>query len=168
MFYDIFSALCAERGITKNKASKEIGLSNSTVTKWKRTSATPDGATLAKISKYFGVSMDFLLGITPESSLMVTRYQLSEAKKDYEKETDGKKREQLALAIDVLSESLDDQLLTMRLVGAQKLNEPTNAELLQNLRDEERALLQVTKGMTTEQIKKMAEFAKIMKGTGAE
>lgn len=70
MFYDIFSALCAERGMSKNRAAKEIGLSNSTVTKWKKTSATPDSATLAKISKFFGVSMDFLLEIPPESSVM--------------------------------------------------------------------------------------------------
>ena len=36
--------------------------------------------------------------------------------------------------------------------------------LLQNLRDEERALLQVTRGMTAEQVRKMTEFAKTMKG----
>lgn len=38
-----------------------MGLSNSTPTKWKKTGATPDGKTLAKISAYFGVSIGELL-----------------------------------------------------------------------------------------------------------
>ena len=164
MFFDIFSALCAERGITKNRAAIEIGLSNSTVTKWKKTNATPDSATLAKIGKYFGVGTDFLLGITPDSYLMVTRYQLAEAKKNYAKATDEKTRDELAYAIDILTESLDDQLLAMQLMGAQKAHESENTELLQNLRDEEKALLAVTKGMTAEQIRQMTAFASLMKG----
>lgn len=39
-----------------------MGLSNSTVTKWKKTGATPSGETIAKIASYFGVSVDYLLG----------------------------------------------------------------------------------------------------------
>lgn len=38
-----------------------MGLSNSTVTKWKKTGATPNGETLSKIATYFGISLDELV-----------------------------------------------------------------------------------------------------------
>ena len=63
MFYDRFKQLCAEKGISCNKAALEIGLSNATPTKWKKTGATPAGETLDRIAAYFGVTTDFLLGI---------------------------------------------------------------------------------------------------------
>ena len=62
MFFDIFRALCEQKGISPSKATKEIGLSNSITTKWKKTGATPGGDTLAKIADYFGISVDHLLG----------------------------------------------------------------------------------------------------------
>lgn len=60
-FYDTFERLCQQNGISKTKAALEIGLSNATPTKWKKTGATPDGNTLAKIAEYFGVTADSLL-----------------------------------------------------------------------------------------------------------
>lgn len=62
MFYDIYTDLCQQKGVSKTKAALEIGLSNATPTKWKNTGATPEGATLQKIADYFGVSVGYLLG----------------------------------------------------------------------------------------------------------
>ena len=62
MFYDRFNQLCDEKGVSCNRAALEIGLSNATPTKWKKTGATPSGDTLDKIAAYFGVSVDHLLG----------------------------------------------------------------------------------------------------------
>ena len=62
MFYDRFKQLCERKGVSCNKAALEIGLSNATPTKWKKTGATPVGETLDKIAIYFGVSTDYLLG----------------------------------------------------------------------------------------------------------
>lgn len=62
MFYDIFRELCKDKGLSCNKAVAEIGLSNSIATKWKKTGATPDGATLSKVAGYFGVTVGYLLG----------------------------------------------------------------------------------------------------------
>ena len=62
MFYDRFKQLCERKGVSCNKAALEIGLSNATPTKWKKTGATPVGDTLDKIAAYFGVSVDFLMG----------------------------------------------------------------------------------------------------------
>lgn len=124
MFFDIFSALCAKKEVSASKAASQIGLSNSTVTKWKKTGATPDGATLAKIAAYFGVNIDFLLGMTDESYLMATEYQLSLAKKQYAKEKDEEKRDALASQIDVLRESVEDQRLAIRLSQTKKMLSP--------------------------------------------
>ena len=61
MFYDMYAALCKSKGISLSRAADEIGLSNSTVTKWKKTGATPPGDTLTKVAAYFGVSVDDLI-----------------------------------------------------------------------------------------------------------
>ena len=61
VFYDVFTSLCSANGISCKRASMEIGLSNSTAAKWKRTGATPNGDTLSKIADYFGVTTDYLL-----------------------------------------------------------------------------------------------------------
>ncbi len=61
MFYDKFRQLCESKGVSCNRAALEIGLSNATVPKWKRTGATPSGDTLNRVAAYFGVSVDYLL-----------------------------------------------------------------------------------------------------------
>ena len=61
MFYDIVNNLCKARKTTITKMSEEIGLSNAAATSWKK-GATPKASTLEKISAYFGVSTDYLLG----------------------------------------------------------------------------------------------------------
>lgn len=114
MFFDIFSALCAKRGVSKNAAAVAIGLSNSTVSKWKKTNATPESATLAKIAGYFDVSIDYLLGNDPESYLLLTEYHLGEARKAYERETDPIKKNRIACDIDNLTESLEDQRFALK------------------------------------------------------
>lgn len=68
MFYDRFRQLCERKGISCNKAALEIGLSNATPTKWRKTGATPTGETLDRIAKYFGVSTDYLLGKESEKA----------------------------------------------------------------------------------------------------
>lgn len=108
MFLHIFGALCEKNRESKSAAAKACGLSNSTVTKWKKTQAVPESSTLMKIAEHFGVTMDYLLGATPESYLLGTEYQLKEAEKAYDKETDPDKRDELGGLIDVLRDSLYD------------------------------------------------------------
>lgn len=108
VFLHIFGALCEKNGESKSAAAKACGLSNSTVTKWKKTQAVPESSTLMKIADHFGVTVDYLLGATPESYLLGTEYQLKEAEKAYDKETDPDKRDELGGLIDVLRDSLYD------------------------------------------------------------
>lgn len=69
MFYDLFCKLCDKKGVSVTKATTDIGLSRTIGTKWKKTGATPNGETLNKISAYFGVSIDYLLGTEDEYGL---------------------------------------------------------------------------------------------------
>lgn len=61
-FWDNFDTLCRKNKTTPNAVARELGFSNATATKWK-SGSQPNGATLQKISDYFNVSVDALLGI---------------------------------------------------------------------------------------------------------
>ena len=61
MFYSYFDYLCKRKGITKNKACQEMGVSRSVAAKWKSTQTNPSMATLQKIADYFEVSLDELI-----------------------------------------------------------------------------------------------------------
>lgn len=61
MFYERFSDLCQQKGVSPSTAAREIGLSNSIITYWKR-GASPKSDTAQKIAMYFGVSVDSLFG----------------------------------------------------------------------------------------------------------
>lgn len=62
MFYDRFSKLCEQAGVTPAKVAESIGVNKSTMYMWKNQGTTPKYDTTKKISEYFGVSVDSLLG----------------------------------------------------------------------------------------------------------
>lgn len=66
MFYDIYLRLCNLRNIAPTTAAVEMGFKKSVVTRWKN-GVTPRDANLRKISDYFNVSVDYLLGNEKES-----------------------------------------------------------------------------------------------------
>lgn len=56
---DRVKMLCKEKGISQGKMEKEIGISNGASSKWKTSS--PSMEILQKLSKYFDVSVDYLM-----------------------------------------------------------------------------------------------------------
>lgn len=62
--YDIVEKLLAERGITATKLARELGLSQSTFSAWKRGEYVPKGDKRKKVADYFGVTLDYLDGIS--------------------------------------------------------------------------------------------------------
>lgn len=67
MFFDIFSLLCQQKGVSRYKACTDMGLNRAAVGKWK-SGAIPTGTTLAKMADYFGVTTDYLLGAGQEKA----------------------------------------------------------------------------------------------------
>lgn len=59
--YEIFSKLLQRYGVTPYKVSKETGVSQSTLSDWKRGISTPKQDKLQKIADYFGVTIDYLM-----------------------------------------------------------------------------------------------------------
>ncbi len=55
--------LCSENGITINKLETELGMSQYSIGRWKN-STCPTIDKISKIAKYFGVSIDYLVGVT--------------------------------------------------------------------------------------------------------
>lgn len=64
MFWERFYSLCLRNGKRPNPVGKEIGLSSGIISKWKN-GGIPNGETLMKLAKYFNVSTDYLLGLSP-------------------------------------------------------------------------------------------------------
>ena len=62
MFFDKYKELCDKNQVSCSKAAADMGLSNSTPTRWKKTGSTPDTVTLQKVSEYFCVSIEELIG----------------------------------------------------------------------------------------------------------
>jgi len=61
VFYSYFEYLCKQKGVSKNKACQDMGVSRNVAAKWKATNTNPNMATLKKISEYFNVSIDELI-----------------------------------------------------------------------------------------------------------
>lgn len=62
MFYDRFSILCKEKGVTVSRGAQEAGISKSLVTKWKTNQIeVPSADVLSKLSKYFDMTISELL-----------------------------------------------------------------------------------------------------------
>lgn len=60
-FYEKYLELCASSGMTPNGAAKIIGIPSASITGWKKGSM-PRSNAIEKISTYFGVTTDYLLG----------------------------------------------------------------------------------------------------------
>jgi len=56
--------LIEDKGITSYRLAKEIGVSMGHIGDWKSGRSSPTSERVVKIAKYFGVSTDYLLGLT--------------------------------------------------------------------------------------------------------
>lgn len=70
--YEIFERLLQQHGVTAYKVSKETGVTQSTLSDWKRGRSTPKSDNMKKISDYFGVSLDYLMTGNIEENLKKT------------------------------------------------------------------------------------------------
>lgn len=61
VFYERFTELCDQRGITPSRAARDIGLSRSTASAWK-SGTYPTGTVLNRLASYFNVPVSYLTG----------------------------------------------------------------------------------------------------------
>lgn len=67
MLLDRIKSLCKTKGVSLSKMEKDIGISRGAAYKWKTSSPSKD--ILEKLSDYFGVSIDDILGRDIETSI---------------------------------------------------------------------------------------------------
>lgn len=108
MFWQRFYDLCLENGKKPNPVCKELGFSSATATHWKA-GQQPGSASLDKIAKYFGVSVDYLLGKTEKKETTApTEQPLSLRDKYILSRFEGMSDEEVSKALDYL-ENLKNQ-----------------------------------------------------------
>lgn len=66
VFGERLRALRAEKNIGQNALAKELDISNASVSYWETGKQMPTAEAIYKIAQYFGVSADYLLGITDD------------------------------------------------------------------------------------------------------
>ena len=65
--YEIFAKLMADRGLTSYRVAMDTGVSQATLSDWKRDRSTPKLPKLQKLADYFGVSIEYLMGTAMHS-----------------------------------------------------------------------------------------------------
>ena len=66
--YEIFEQLLKKYGVSAYKVAKETGVTQSTLSDWKRGRSTPKSENMKKLADYFGVSIDYLMTGKEETS----------------------------------------------------------------------------------------------------
>jgi len=65
-------ALIEEKGVTAAEVGKDIGIPKSSFTDWKKGRSKPSTESVAKLAVYFGVTADYLLGLSDDPDPIVT------------------------------------------------------------------------------------------------
>ena len=65
---DIILQLMENGGVTPAKLLTDLGLPKSSITEWKKGKSKPGTTAITKIADYFGVTTDYLLGLSQDST----------------------------------------------------------------------------------------------------
>ena len=61
--YEVFERLCRDKGVRPSDVSKATGISAATLSSWKSGAYVPKADKLQKIAEYFGVSVEYIMGV---------------------------------------------------------------------------------------------------------
>ena len=64
LFKDRLKELRKEKNLSQTELAKDLEVSQRSVSSWETGFRQPDFETLEKLAKYFGVTSDYLLGLT--------------------------------------------------------------------------------------------------------
>ena len=142
MFYDKFMYLCNKKGVAPSRAAVEAGISKSLVTKWKTNGTeVPSPEVLKKLSGFFGVTPDYLLGYDTQSQIDALSQQISQVKKEI-RTASAERKEDLEATLFVLEESYDDLILAKSLSSKEQEHKKISPDELQ-LTEGEKAFIKL-------------------------
>lgn len=117
MFYDTFVFLCKQKGLSPSKAAIDAKISKSLVTKWKTNGTeVPSPDVLKKLSSFFGVTPDYLLGYDVQSQIDTLSQQIFQLKEEI-RTASAERKEELEATLFTLEESHEDLLLAQSLTA---------------------------------------------------
>lgn len=61
--YEVFEMLCQQKGVTVAEVSRSTGISQSTLSNWKKRRNNLSAENAKKLADYFGVTVGFLMGV---------------------------------------------------------------------------------------------------------
>jgi transcriptional regulator with XRE-family HTH domain len=67
-FWERFSSLCEQKGVTPHKAMIETGLNTGNPPQWRQKGRVPSVKIAQTLARYFGVTTDYLLGAETEKA----------------------------------------------------------------------------------------------------
>ncbi len=103
MFYDVFLSLCDVYETSPAEVRKALGISQSTMASWKSRGLTPNSGMLVRLSDYFGVSVEYLLGLEDMDKEPYDTYDSYNTFVSHKKDNDEKKEKQLLAAFNLLN-----------------------------------------------------------------
>jgi transcriptional regulator with XRE-family HTH domain len=125
--YDRLEKLLKERGITPYRLAKDLGMSQSSLSEWKRGNSIPKYERLVKIAGYFGVPVGYLTGReeddTPDGANSVFLEQLMtlvKEKLDAPEWSDEQARQNLVLFNSLSTEKKLEALRYLRYLVSQQ------------------------------------------------
>lgn len=74
MLSDKLKQLRKERGVTQGELAARLGVTQQAIAKWEAGRALPEPKTISQIARFFGVSTDFLLGVSDMLAAKRTQY----------------------------------------------------------------------------------------------
>lgn len=170
LFWDRFYSLCVENETTPTNVVKAIGISHGATTKWKN-GTNPNADVLVKIAQYFGVSIDYLMGLTDEKQRNLKVISLDDID-DIEEDTLPPDtvvgfnligtEEQIAKA-EAYIKKMGGKYYKgepIEINETDKKNKATPEE--QPISPKQKLLLDVSADMTDEDIKKLIEYADLL------
>lgn len=95
-----------DAGLTQKQFAKEIGAAQNTVSQWEAGTRRLDDETIKRIASFFGVSVDYLLGLS-ESKKVSLADNVSEAKREMIALIDQLSDEQVTKLLQIANAALD-------------------------------------------------------------
>ena len=197
MFAEILRNLMSARKITNYKLAKLVHCSQSTIGYWMSGETVPQNRTMQAVADALGVSVELLRGGVDEYGLKYEDWKSLGGLYKWYRECSCRKSlgavsrasgvdqievsafedygypiapSVLVAMCGVLNGATLEDVFHKKYADAllKGYSVESTSNVLQSLRDEDRALLEVARGMTPEQVKMMTDFARSMKGENNE
>lgn len=110
-FSDILRILRTKNRLSQKDIGDIVGISSQAVSKWENGVSQPDNDSLIKLSKYFNVSVDYLLGNTDtENQTIKYDNELEKVLFSKAKDLSDKDKEAVLNIINAIKKEVDDEL----------------------------------------------------------